>query len=96
MKYRKTSLIEAVRWAKNDNAEHNEVGNDSAALFLGDYYGWIIGPGTDPLDPAGYLIIHTLEGDHKAHPGDWLAKGIKGECWPIKADIFDATYEPVL
>lgn len=39
--------------------------------------------------------IDTLEGGHVVCPGDWIATGAKGEHWPIKPDIFDATYEPV-
>ena len=41
------------------------------------------------------LIIHTLEGDHLAEQGDWIIKGIQGEFYPCKPDIFDKTYEPV-
>lgn len=41
------------------------------------------------------LIIHTLEGDHHANSGDWIIKGIKGEFYPCKPDIFEATYEAV-
>lgn len=42
-----------------------------------------------------FLIITTLEGDHKANLGDWIIKGIKGEFYPCKPDIFEATYEAV-
>jgi hypothetical protein len=41
------------------------------------------------------LIIPTLEGDHQAMPGDWIIKGVKGEFYPCKPDIFEATYEEV-
>lgn len=41
------------------------------------------------------LVIHTLEGDMEAQPGDFVIKGIKGEIYPCKADIFQATYENV-
>jgi len=41
------------------------------------------------------LIIKTLEGDMEAQPGDWIIKGIAGEFYPCKPDIFEATYEPV-
>ena len=41
------------------------------------------------------LTINTLEGDMKADYGDWIIKGIKGEFYPCKPDIFEATYEPV-
>jgi len=40
------------------------------------------------------LIIPTLEGDHRANPGDWIIRGVKGEFYPCKPDIFEQTYEP--
>lgn len=43
----------------------------------------------------GRLIIPTLEGEMTAQLGDWIIKGIKGECYPCKPDIFAATYEEV-
>lgn len=39
------------------------------------------------------LIIHTLEGDMKASIGDYIITGVKGEQYPCKPDIFEATYE---
>ncbi len=45
-------------------------------------------------EPDGTLSIHTLEGVMTAYPGDWIIRGIKGEVYPCKADIFEATYEP--
>lgn len=39
------------------------------------------------------LIIHTLEGDHHASVGDWIIRGVKGEFYPCKPDIFEQTYE---
>lgn len=39
--------------------------------------------------------IDTLEGGHTVCPGDWIITGIKGELYPCKPDIFEATYEPV-
>lgn len=40
-------------------------------------------------------VIHTLEGDMTANPGDWIITGVKGEIYPCKPAIFDMTYEPV-
>lgn len=40
-------------------------------------------------------FIHTLEGDMRANPGDWIIKGIKGELYPCAAEIFALTYEAV-
>jgi len=42
-----------------------------------------------------FLRIETLEGVMKANLGDWIIKGIKGEFYPCKPDIFEQTYEPV-
>lgn len=41
----------------------------------------------------GRLEIETLEGPHTVTPGDWIITGIKGEKYPCKPDIFEATYE---
>lgn len=43
----------------------------------------------------GSALIETLEGNMRAYPGDWIIKGVKGELYPCKADIFVATYERV-
>lgn len=43
----------------------------------------------------GYIIIETLEGDMKAEFGNYIIKGIKGEFYPCKPDIFEATYQSV-
>jgi hypothetical protein len=42
------------------------------------------------------FVIPTLEGDHRASAGDWIIKGVKGEFYPCKPDIFDQTYEPTV
>ena len=39
--------------------------------------------------------VKTLEGFHIACPGDWIIRGIKGEHYPCKPDIFSATYDPI-
>lgn len=41
------------------------------------------------------VVIHTLEGDLTAQPGDYIITGIAGEQYPCRADIFEATYEEV-
>lgn len=43
----------------------------------------------------GSLIIKTLEGDMKANIGDYIIKGVNGEFYPCKLDIFKKTYEKV-
>lgn len=39
-------------------------------------------------------VVETLEGEMTVSPGDWIITGVKGERYPCKPDIFDATYEP--
>jgi hypothetical protein len=43
----------------------------------------------------GILYIKTLEGMMRADHGDWIIRGVKGEVYPCKPDIFAETYEPV-
>ena len=45
-------------------------------------------------DGPSALSIDTLEGTMTAAPGDWVIKGVKGEFYPCKPDIFVATYDP--
>jgi len=49
-----------------------------------------------PTNPGfeNYGWVETLEGGHTVTPGDWIIKGVKGEFYPCKPDIFAATYEP--
>lgn len=44
---------------------------------------------------TGHVDIHTMEGTMRGDVGDWIVRGIKGEFYPVKPDIFTATYEPV-
>jgi len=45
--------------------------------------------------PDGVLIIRTLEGTMRANRGDWIIRGVAGEIYPCKPEIFEKTYEPV-
>ena len=42
----------------------------------------------------GVVVIPTLEGDMVASPGDYIIRGVQGEHYPCRADIFLVTYEP--
>jgi hypothetical protein len=61
--------------------------------------GWMMGNGFmgfrvhGDTQPFG-IAIETLEGVMVADPGDWIIRGIQGEFYPCKPDIFEATYEP--
>lgn len=67
-----------------------QVVNDHCPQWFVDEIGKSVG-GT-----AGTNVwrIKTLEGDMIASPGDWIIRGVKGELYPCKPDIFAATYEP--
>ncbi len=82
---KKPVVIEAVQW--NPRAK---------PLDLPPWFMNLIGLNPEHFNErTGELSIHTLEGVMVASPGDWIIKGIKGELYPCKPDIFDATYEPV-
>lgn len=50
----------------------------------------------DPDDPERQLlVIGTLEGVHRVTWNDWIIRGVKGEIYPCKPDVFEATYEKV-
>ncbi|MEE8470092.1 MAG: hypothetical protein V3S51_02045 [Dehalococcoidia bacterium] len=56
-------------------------------------------PHPEGVQENGFLgeghFIHTLEGDMKVRPGDWIITGVQGERYPCKPGIFEQTYEPV-
>lgn len=70
---------------------------DEVAEFCGPQFPVRLG---DRTATGRELIITTLEdgangeAKHVASPGDWIIRGVKGEVYPCKPDIFDATYEP--
>ena len=81
MKYRKKPvIIEAVQW-KGDNFEELK-----AFVPKGHRYNKI-------HKPTGII---TLEGIMTISEGDWIIKGVKGEFYPCKPDIFESTYEAVI
>lgn len=47
-----------------------------------------------PKTVIGYVEIHTLEGVMRGDVGDWIIRGVHGEFYPCKDEIFRATYEP--
>ena len=85
--------IEAVQF---DGHNHGKV-----SAFMGCACGYGGRPIRDncPYDhsKAGpkLIVIRTLEGDMTAIRGDWIIKGVKGEFYPCKNEIFLATYEAV-
>jgi hypothetical protein len=52
-------------------------------------------PDIEPDATADELTIKTLEGELHVSIGDWIIRGVNGELYPCKPDIFEKTYEPV-
>ncbi len=69
--------------------------NDSNAAGIAAWSGGVMRGGPGGGSKGAHIIIHTLEGDHLAMPGDFVIKGVQGEFYPCKPDIFEATYEAV-
>lgn len=81
MKFRKKPIvIEAIQWT-GENWEDIIPFVDSEKISM--------------VSDGDILKIKTLEGTMDAIQGDWIIKGIKGEYYPCKPDIFLATYEKV-
>jgi len=84
MKYQKKPVvIEAMQFAP--------VG--SSGIDAGKVEKWC--GGKIVVDGGYFLDILTLEGTMRASAGDWIIKGVQGEFYPCKPDIFAATYEKV-
>ena len=54
-----------------------------------------VGLKASPIAPDGSLLIETLEGVMRASPEDWIIKGLRGEFYPCKPDVFQQKYEEV-
>lgn len=88
---KKPIVIEAMQFRRDDTgnailewANKGLLPSDKAIL-------WIVSD-----DGTGSTMwVATLEGIMVARDGDWIIKGIKGEFYPCKSDIFEATYESV-
>lgn len=85
MKYRKKPVvIDAMRFTAETL--------DECIAFCGGTYDYRT---ASCAAPHGEVIaIETLEGTMLAVPGDWIIKGVNGEFYPCKPNIFAKTYEP--
>ncbi len=89
-KYRKKPVvIEAVQW---DGKNYDEI-----CQFTGDWGGHKKAheDAEELAHKTGEMYIQTLEGTMKASKGDYIIKGIQGEFYPCKPEIFEASYEVV-
>lgn len=101
MKFRKKPVvIEAMQWD----------GTYAGAREVCAWANTVPAPGDGPEEPwvdytyrehdDGELLVnemqcHSLEGPLNVSPDDWIIRGVAGEFYPCKPDIFAATYEPV-
>ena len=80
MKYRKKPVeIEAIKYDGENRKEIEQFVGKSLVMYLSD----------------SSIMIPTLEGEHIATVDDWIIKGVKGEFYPCKPDIFRMTYDIV-
>lgn len=86
-KYRKNPVvIEARQFVTN---------NEEGDINMNELVQWILQNGGQATHDGTDIFIQTLEGRHAATVGDFIIQGVKGEFYPCKPDIFEATYEAV-
>lgn len=89
MKFRKKPVvIEAVQFAGSEMDARNIL------QWAGAKCGMEMRFTSAPNAPC-IIVVQTLEGEMRAMPKDWIIKGVNGEFYPCKPDIFEKTYEPV-
>ena len=85
MKFRKKPVvIEAIEYRREANIHEVQ-----------DFFGTENGRSLVYLPEKNEYAIRTLEGDMLLTDRDWIIRGVKGEYYPCKPDIFNATYDPV-
>lgn len=90
---KKPVVVEAVRLNTTNMPEVADwIGGDTAKIVVESEEAWKLGKSV----PGFSMTIHTLEGDMTAKSGDYIIKGIHGEFYPCKQDIFEKTYEAVI
>ncbi len=95
---KKPVVIEAVQWFKNGDHPEDEYVHLEGKLVR--YFRRPDVPDESICSECGKIFhdhgwIDTLEDGHRVCPGDWIIRGVKGEFYPCKPDIFEASYEPV-
>lgn len=98
---KKPVTVEAHQWFRN--GDHPDDFADGATVREGMLVRYYRTPDLDgdrvcrhcgrTMHDHGW--IDTLEGGHVVCPGDWIIEGVKGEHYPCKPDVFEATYEAV-
>lgn len=90
---KKPVVIEAIQWDGSIESAQDVI------RWSGNRIGYrsesIGNPDESKRSKTVWLVVYTIEGNMQAQPNDWIIKGIKGELYPCKPDIFEATYEEV-
>lgn len=95
-KYRKKPVeIEAIEWTGTNINEVLDFINEDDRWKEGIDSKYVGGPEIEHTPTLGTLDIPTLEGTMTASPNDWIIRGIKGEIYPCKPDIFQGSYDKV-
>lgn len=79
MKFRKKAVV--IEAVQYIGSNYNEIKDFCPSIMTNTCY--------------DFLSIPTLEGTMRANVNDWIIKGVQGEFYPCKPDIFEATYEKV-
>jgi hypothetical protein len=82
---KKPVVIEAIQFTRDNWNEILEFTNNTAHTLIIERR----------MDGIATCVIPTLEGQHIATEGDFIIKGVQGEFYPCKPDIFEKTYEEV-
>ena len=80
--------IEAIQWNGTNLEEIKDFVGNSLIFDICDI-AWEVGRGR----PFVFMKIRTLEGDMQANVGDYIFKGLRGEFYPCKPDVFEKKYE---
>lgn len=91
---KKPVVIEAMLWPGMPNPTGPDAKRELA--YLDRFDAWMAANQGDRKCRyrGAHVVIPTLEGEMEASPGDWIIRGVQGELYPCKPDIFAATYEP--
>lgn len=92
MKFRKKPVVIEALQLRQDNRKEMRIFADVGRLTDGKPEARF---DVNDINAKIRLYIPTLEGDMLAVEGDWIIRGVKGELYPCKPDIFEQTYEPV-
>lgn len=82
---KKPVTISAIQWDGDNTKEVYDFAGASITI-----------PFSDRNTNESKIVLHTLEGPINASVGDFIIKGIKGEMYPCKPDIFEMSYEEIV